>query len=126
MTKTKTTGLGTLFLVGTVLVGAGFFYGLIKPKLTDDRVGVTFSVMFTPRQNRSFVNIKIVVDGVTHTEDKTIRSPWSRLVLVSRGQTAVLTATQTVSDKLSCAVDGDVQERRDFPGSVVCTHKRVI
>jgi len=122
-TKTGAPGR-TLVLVTAVIVGLGFFYGLSKRDLSDDASGVVLSVIFEPVQRVGFVNIGISVDGVPRPLEQVKKSPWERVVVLKKGQTVTLTAVQNVSAKLSCAVNGQVQETRTFPGSVICTHKR--
>lgn len=124
-TKTKTSAGGALFLVAALIVGAGFLYnGLIKRTPSDDGRTVLFTVVFEPTKRVTFVDIIILVNGVAFQTDKTKESPWDSAVPLKKGQIATLKATQTVSAKLSCAVNGDVQETRDRPGTVTCIHKR--
>ncbi len=122
-TKTKSGG-GTLALFLAVVLGAGFFYGLAKRDQSDERSGVVFSVVFEPKERITFVDIVIFVDDIPGKPTQVRKSPWEQLVTLRRGQTARLTATQSVSAKLSCAANGQIQETRTFPGTVTCTHKR--
>jgi hypothetical protein len=126
MSKTKTSAGGALATAVALVVALGFAYGLVKKGRSDGKNDkVVFTVTFgTENPGRRFVDIVILVDNAPHTADKTILSPWTRVLKLHPGQTAVLTATQSASNKLSCAVNGEIQETRMFPGSVVCTHKR--
>ena len=66
-TKTKSGG-GTLALVVALIVGAAFFYGLVKRDPSDERSGVLLTVTFQTNiitnPNRPFVDIIVLVDGV--------------------------------------------------------------
>lgn len=132
MTQTQTrTGGGTLALFVALVVGAGFIYGYVKKGGSDDNPEATFTVTFDRNPtgyrntNRTFVDIEILVDRTPFVADKTIIPPWTRVVPLRRGQTAVLTATQTADGNLACAVNGDTQETTTFKGSVTCVHTRV-
>ena len=107
-----------------VVVGLGFFYGLVRNTLSDDSAGVTLSVMFEPKDRVLAVEISVKIDGVVDPLERTKRSPWTRVVILRKGQTVTLTATQSVPAKLSCAVNGEAQETKAFPGTVTCIHKR--
>lgn len=123
-TKTKT-GVGTvLFVAVALVVGAGFLYGLVKRAPSDERSGVVFTVTFEPAKRVLPVDIVILVNGLPVKTDKMRETPWKAIVQIKRGQTATLIATQESSSRLSCAVNGEVQESRILPGKVVCTHKR--
>lgn len=123
-TKTKT-GAGTILFVAVALVvGAGFLYGLVKRTPSDERSGVVFTVTFEPVKRLQAVNIVVLVNGLQVQVDSTRNSPWRTTVTLKRRQIATLIATQESSSRLSCAVNGEVQESRVLPGKVVCTHKR--
>jgi hypothetical protein len=103
----------------------GFGYGLTKHNFSDDSSAVTVSVHFVAHQNSKFIKIVVSVDDVPSPTVETIKSPWTKVVPLKKGQTVKVVATQTTATKLSCAVNGDVQETTTFPGSVTCIHKRV-
>ncbi len=123
-TKTKSGG-GTLFLAVALIVGAGFFYSLGSGKPGKEDRGVALLVRFEPEKRLTSVDVHVTVNGsVVFNHVKTKNSPWSEVVPLSKGQTVVLTATQEVPSRLSCAVYGVVQETRDIPGAVVCMYTR--
>ena len=123
-TATKKSGSGLLAIWFMAIVGAGFLYGVIKNTKSDERSGVLFTVTFEPAQRVTFVDIVVLLDGVAYKAHKTKKTPWDIVVQMKRGQTATLKATQSVPAPLSCAVNGQVQETRAFPGTVTCIHKR--
>lgn len=117
---------GALAVFVAVVLGAGFLYGLVKKNPSDDRSSVLFTVTFDPSGAKRVTKVEIVVllNGAQIEQDSTKTSPWTKLVPVRRGQTATVIARQTVPSKLSCAVNGEVQESTVFTNPVVCTHKR--
>lgn len=124
-TKTKSSAGGMLALMVAVIVVAGFFYGVVKRDSSDERGAVIFTVTFQPDHRALWVEMLVTVDGALLEQDRTRKSPWKTLVRLKKGQTATVTAHQTVSAKLSCAVNGEVQETRELPGLVTCKHTRV-
>lgn len=124
--KTKTRG-GALIVVALVVSALVVIsqYGSKSKNKKDEEQPVTLSVLFTPEKRVTFVHVTVTLDGaVIVNSDKVKESPWHTEVLVRRGQTVTLTAAQTVPAKLSCAVNGDVQETRDLSGLVVCKYRR--
>lgn len=123
-TKTGSSAGSKLAMFVALVVVAGFGYGLVKREPSDERSGVLFTVAFEPAQRVTFIEIVVFVDVVAVETDRTKKTPWDTVVQLRRGETATIKATQSVPSKLSCAVNGEVQETREFPGSVTCTHKR--
>jgi hypothetical protein len=124
MAKTKTSAGGMLVMFVALIVGAGFLYGLVKRTDSNEASSAALSVIFEPKDRTTSVDIIVSIDGVVSISTKTRTSPWNKLVPLRRGQTITLVATQSVPAKLSCAINGQVQETRAFPGSVTCIHKR--
>lgn len=124
-TKTKSSAGGMIALMVAVIVGAGFFYGLAKRAPSDERGAVVFTVTFEPAHRALWVEMLVTVDGALLETDRTRKSPWKTIVRLQKGQTATVTALQEVSAKLSCEVNGEVQETRETPGLVMCKHTRV-
>ena len=124
MSKTKTSAGGTLVVFVALIVGAGFLYGLVKRTDSNEASSAALSVTFEPKNRTTSVDIVVSIDGIAAPPVKTRTSPWNKLVPLRRGQTITLVATQSVPAKLSCAINGQVQETRAFPGSVTCIHKR--
>lgn len=123
-TGTKSSAGSKLAGFVALIVLLGFGYGLVKRIPSDERSGALFSVVFESKTRVIAVNIVILVDGVLVHSAKPRKSPWEQLVLLNRGQTAVLTAEQKIPARLSCAVNGEVQEIREFPGIVTCAYRR--
>lgn len=127
-TKTGISAGGLLGLFITVVVGAGVLYGLGQrsvdnPKKDNKDQVVVMTVTFEPPKRLTFVYISVVVNAVlVVNNEKTKTSPWVRSFTVKKGQNITLTAAQEVSSRLTCLVNGTVQEFTDHPGSVVCIY----
>lgn len=128
MTKTKS-GMGSkLAAFVAVIVIGGFFYGWSKnltPDKPKDELAVSLSVIFEPKSRTLPVIIIATLDkAIVVNEDRVTKSPWKTEILMRRGQTITLTASQTVAARLSCAINGMILDTTSGPDWVTCRYKR--
>jgi hypothetical protein len=124
-TQTGTSGRGLVTLGLAVIVVAGVMFASRTNRRADEERPVVLTVTFEPTQRLTPVTIYATLNGAPVVNNIQVKnSPWTMTVPTRRGNEITLIATQEVAARLDCAIDGVVQEVREFPGSVVCAYKR--
>lgn len=119
----------TFAVIAALVLG----YAAFKPSLgggpeDDVTEKVSMRVDFVPKERSKLVSldervhILVTCECVLVINEFARFSPWQQTVTIPRGAQVVLNASQAVRGRLSCAIQGNKQERTDFVGTVVCTH----
>ena len=132
-TKTRTSFIGTLIVVGIVAGIASMLGGWPinpdSPLRHDKEEHVVLTVRFTPPINDKGIHIIVHVEGVEIINYLGARSPWTHAQWIPKGAQVSLMAQQSTPDMVMCQITSnthlmDSNVIKDRLGSARCWHNR--